>query len=109
VRRLPVRLLHDVPDRGTDGHQVLQQDWHDVSKAVGMVVSRKSIADSYSIWLDGRARQYPQLVPFSAGPAECPGRNVVLLTTSSLLAKLLATVDVGFDPRLSCRRTSRSR
>lgn len=42
------------------------------------------------IWRDGRARQYPQLVPFSAGPAECPGRDLVLLVTSTLLANLLS-------------------
>jgi hypothetical protein len=40
------------------------------------------------IWLDGRAEQYPQLVPFSAGPAECPGRNLVLFVTSTVLAHL---------------------
>jgi cytochrome P450 len=42
------------------------------------------------IWIDGRAQLYPQLVPFSAGPAECPGRNLVLFTTSSLAANLLS-------------------
>lgn len=41
------------------------------------------------IWLDGRAHSYPQLVPFSAGPAECPGRNLVLFVTSAVLANLL--------------------
>jgi cytochrome P450 len=41
------------------------------------------------IWLDGTAQRYPQLVPFSAGPAECPGRNLVLFSTSSMLANLL--------------------
>ncbi|HEY3752073.1 MAG TPA: cytochrome P450 [Pseudonocardiaceae bacterium] len=41
------------------------------------------------IWLDGRASELPALVPFSAGPAECPGRNLVLLTMSALLAALL--------------------
>jgi cytochrome P450 len=46
------------------------------------------------IWLDGRAQRYPQLVPFSAGPAECPGRNLVLFVTSSMLAKLLDVVEV---------------
>ncbi|MFI6368042.1 cytochrome P450 [Nocardia sp. NPDC050630] len=45
------------------------------------------------IWLDGRAQRYPQLVPFSAGPAECPGRNLVLFITSTLLAHLLSTAD----------------
>ena len=41
------------------------------------------------IWLDGRAEAYPALVPFSAGPAGCPGRNLVLFTTSTLLASFL--------------------
>jgi cytochrome P450 len=41
------------------------------------------------IWLDGRAAEYPALVPFSAGPAGCPGRNLVLFTTSTLLASFL--------------------
>ncbi|MFI6043772.1 cytochrome P450 [Nocardia sp. NPDC051321] len=45
------------------------------------------------IWLDGRAEQYPQLVPFSAGPAECPGRNLVLFVTSTLLAQLIGNAD----------------
>lgn len=46
------------------------------------------------IWLDGTAARYPQLVPFSAGPAECPGRNLVLFVTSTLLAHLLNAMDV---------------
>jgi cytochrome P450 len=55
------------------------------------------------IWLDGRARQHPQLVPFSAGPAECPGRNLVLLVTSTVLAHVLGSVDLTMTstPRLS--------
>lgn len=54
--------------------------------------SRLPFADSFTpeIWLDGRAQEYPQLVPFSAGPAECPGRNLVLFITSALLAHLLS-------------------
>jgi len=40
-------------------------------------------------WTEGRAKRWP-LVPFSEGPAECPGRNLVLLTTSCLLARLIA-------------------
>ncbi|MCW2629735.1 cytochrome P450 [Mycobacterium sp.] len=50
-----------------------------------------SFADDFvpDIWLDGRAEQYPQLVPFSAGPAQCPGRNLVLFLTSTVLANLL--------------------
>lgn len=46
------------------------------------------------IWLDGRARRQPQLVPFSAGPAECPGRNLVLFATSTMLANLLDALDL---------------
>lgn len=42
------------------------------------------------VWLDGRAQQYPQLVPFSAGPVVCPGQNLVLFTTSTVLAQLLS-------------------
>jgi hypothetical protein len=55
------------------------------------------------IWLDGRAQQRPELVPFSAGPAECPGRNVVLLTASTMLAHLLNALDLQLTstPRLS--------
>jgi cytochrome P450 len=49
------------------------------------------------IWLDGRAQQYPQLVPFSAGPAECPGRNLVLFVTSTLLAHLFDKMDLALE------------
>ncbi|SEH49871.1 Cytochrome P450 [Mycolicibacterium rutilum] len=55
------------------------------------------------IWLDGTAQRHPQLVPFSAGPAECPGRNLVLLVTSTLLAHLVGTLDFELtsDPKPS--------
>nr|WP_305780763.1 cytochrome P450 [Nocardia nova] len=46
------------------------------------------------IWLDGRAERYPQLVPFSAGPARCPGRDLVLFLTTSLLAHLIDELDL---------------
>lgn len=53
------------------------------------------------IWLDGTAQTYPQLVPFSAGPAQCPGRNLVLLVTSTLLAHVLhgLALDLRSDPK----------
>ncbi|WP_216207723.1 cytochrome P450 [Amycolatopsis aidingensis] len=41
-------------------------------------------------WLDGRAEAEPGLVPFSAGPARCPGENLVLLTASTMLGCLFA-------------------
>jgi cytochrome P450 len=40
-------------------------------------------------WTAGNADQTWALLPFSAGPAVCPGRNLVLLVTSSILAALL--------------------
>lgn len=49
------------------------------------------------IWLDGRAETYPQLVPFSAGPAVCPGRNLVLFATSTALAQLFSAQDLRVD------------
>lgn len=61
-----------------------------------------SFADEFvpEVWLDGRAERRPELVPFSAGPAACPGRNLVLLVTSTLLARMLAAADfrVVSDP-----------
>ncbi|WP_255375582.1 cytochrome P450 [Saccharomonospora sp. CUA-673] len=53
--------------------------------------ARLPYADRFEpdIWLDGRAEQQPALVPFSGGPAACPGRDVVLFTTATLLAAIL--------------------
>ncbi|MEU6641214.1 cytochrome P450 [Saccharomonospora sp. NPDC046836] len=47
-------------------------------------------ADTFApeTWLDGRARRFPALVPFSTGPGQCPGKNLVLYVTSTLLAEL---------------------
>jgi cytochrome P450 len=39
-------------------------------------------------WLDGRAEADRALIPFSAGPADCAGQDVVLFTASHLLARL---------------------
>ncbi|GAA3384777.1 cytochrome P450 [Cryptosporangium minutisporangium] len=68
---------------------------------------RLPYADRFTpdIWLDGRARESWSLVPFSGGPAQCPGRNLVLYTTSSMLGVLLRehrfelTSCLGLDPR----------
>ncbi len=40
------------------------------------------------LWLLERTDDDWPLVPFSGGPAMCPGRNVVLLTASVMLAAL---------------------
>jgi cytochrome P450 len=46
------------------------------------------------LWLRERTAEDWPLVPFSGGPGMCPGRNVVLLTASVLLATLLAEHDL---------------
>lgn len=51
------------------------------------------------IWIDGRAEHYRGLVPFSAGPTACPGRNVVLLVTSTVLANLFTRADFTVTSR----------
>jgi Cytochrome P450 len=51
------------------------------------------------IWLDGRGQHYPERLPFSASPAECPGRNLVLFTTSTFMANLLAAVRLELQSR----------
>ncbi|GAC02785.1 putative cytochrome P450 [Gordonia namibiensis NBRC 108229] len=40
-------------------------------------------------WLDGRTQELSGVVPFSDGPGECPGRNVVMLFSSLVIAALL--------------------
>ncbi|WP_017602562.1 cytochrome P450 [Nocardiopsis alkaliphila] len=53
--------------------------------------SRLSYADSFEpdIWTDGRADNEPGVLPFSYGPAGCPGRELVPLTVSLFLRSLL--------------------
>lgn len=48
-------------------------------------------ADSFepAAWLDGRSDGHPTLVPFSAGPARCPGRTIVLGIAGELLGALV--------------------
>jgi len=51
------------------------------------------------IWLDGRAEGDWPIIPFSEGPARCPGENVVLLTTSTAVSHLLDRNTLDLDPR----------
>jgi cytochrome P450 len=48
-------------------------------------------ADTFSpdLWLGDHPGE-ATLMPFSLGPAQCPGRSLVLLTTGTLLARMLA-------------------
>ncbi|MBV9778206.1 MAG: cytochrome P450 [Acetobacteraceae bacterium] len=75
---------------------------------------RLPFADQFApeVWLDGQAEAYG-LLPFSAGPAACPGHNLVLLTASAMLARLLAAEPhvEGFPlrPGRACQRRSTTR
>jgi len=48
-------------------------------------------------WLDGRAEVEPGIVPFGAGPARCPGEDLVLFVATSILAELLRDRDWRLD------------
>jgi cytochrome P450 len=63
---------------------------------------RLPYADRFApeIWAHERAADDWPLVPFSAGPAQCAGRNLVLLTTSSLIAILLSRIRLNLRPPL---------
>lgn len=62
---------------------------------------RLPFADRFApeVWLDGQAGDWP-LVPFSAGPARCPGRELVLFCASEALATILGGASVAL-PRLA--------
>jgi cytochrome P450 len=49
------------------------------------------------LWLRERTDADHPLVPFSGGPAMCPGRNFTLLVASQVLARLTAAH--GFEER----------
>lgn len=56
---------------------------------------RLHLADRFdpALWLRGDDQEDWGVVPFSAGPVRCPGRHLVLLCTSVLLARLLQGTD----------------
>ncbi len=58
------------------------------------------------LWMRHRTDQDWPLIPFSGGPAMCPGRNLVLLLTSTMLAALLDQRQVRLQPenRLDARQ-----
>jgi cytochrome P450 len=58
--------------------------------------SRIPYADRFvpDIWLDGRAEAWP-FAPFSAGPASCPARNLVLFLASAWIQALMRDREVG--------------
>jgi cytochrome P450 len=50
------------------------------------------------IWLQDRTAEDWPLIPFSGGPAMCPGRNLVLLLSSNMLAAILDGRQVRLKP-----------
>jgi cytochrome P450 len=69
--------------------------------------TRLAYADRFApeLWVEeaGTGRAGPAhdgwpLIPFSAGPVVCPGRELVLLTTSTVMAGLLERLDVRLHP-----------
>jgi cytochrome P450 len=61
---------------------------------------------SPELWLEDRSEDAWPLIPFSGGPAICPGRNLVLLLASAMLAMLLEGPAMHLAPplRLDARR-----
>lgn len=68
---------------------------------------RLPYADHFApeIWLNGPAPEESALVPFSDGPAKCPGRNLVLFFSSSVLAHLVKDHNVTLLSHRSWKET----
>ena len=55
------------------------------------------------VWLGGADRRGWSVFPFSGGPAKCPGRDLVLLVTTTVLARLLRGNRFAADKPLARR------
>lgn len=53
---------------------------------------------SPEIWLQDRPPEHAALVPFSDGPARCPGRDLVLLVTSAMVGALIKDREIRLKP-----------
>ncbi|MCO1653996.1 cytochrome P450 [Pseudonocardia humida] len=95
-----VRLWPTTPLILRDAAEATDWDGATLPAGTGMVVPAwflhrddRTRADAHRFhpeqWLDGSAFDDPALVPFSAGPAVCPGRELVLFTAATFLAVLL--------------------
>jgi cytochrome P450 len=60
---------------------------------------RQPFADRFTpeLWLRADAESHWPLIPFSRGPAECPGRQLALLAGSAMLATLLRRSDLRLE------------
>ncbi len=61
---------------------------------------RLPYADRFSpeLWLEERSAADWPLIPFSGGPAICPGQYLVLLLTSAMLAALIDNRQIRLKP-----------
>jgi cytochrome P450 len=61
---------------------------------------RVPFADRFApdVWLEDRPAEDWPFIPFSAGPARCPGRQLVLLLTSAMVAALVDRREVVLKP-----------
>ena len=50
------------------------------------------------LWLDAKTVQDGPLIPFSDGPVTCPGRNLVLMLSSAMLAAMLDGRTLALPP-----------
>lgn len=62
--------------------------------------TRLAYADRFApeLWLGEPTLDRWPLIPFSDGPVVCPGQNLVLLTTSTMIASLLEQLELTLDP-----------
>ncbi len=63
---------------------------------------RLPYADRFApeLWMENPPAQGWPLVPFSEGPAVCPGRNLVQLLSTAMLAAILENTEVKLKPPL---------
>jgi cytochrome P450 len=61
---------------------------------------RLPYADRFTpeLWMNEQTAQGWPLIPFSEGPAVCPGRHLVLMLTTGMLAEILADGQVRLKP-----------
>jgi cytochrome P450 len=61
---------------------------------------RLPYADRFTpeLWLKERTALDWPLIPFSAGPAVCPGQNLVLLLTSAMISALMRDRQIHLQP-----------
>ena len=61
---------------------------------------RLPYADRFApeLWMEDSPAQGGALVPFSEGPVVCPGRNLVQLLTTAMIAAILENTEMHLQP-----------